>query len=87
MKTTILRFLFIAFICTPLLQAQTLTKIAQIDGGAVRSMCSNTFGDLYCAALNQVYRSIDQGQSWQKQTSPVDSVVNLQLAAANDENS
>ena len=68
-------------------RAQAVTKIAQIDGGAVSSLCSNKFGDLYCSALNQVYRSIDQGQSWQKQKSPVDSLINIQLVAPNDQNS
>lgn len=68
-------------------RAQAVTKIAQIDGGAVSSLCSNKFGDLYCSALNQVYRSIDQGQSWQKQKSPVDSLINIQLLASNDQNS
>ena len=69
------------------MSAQQLTKIAQIDGGSVSSLCANKFGDLYCSALNQVYRSIDQGQSWQKQKSPLDTVTDLQLVASNDENS
>lgn len=67
--------------------AQTPVKIAQIDGGSISSLCSNKFGDLYCSALNQVYRSIDQGQSWQKQMSPIDTLVDVQLVAPNDENS
>ncbi len=67
-------------------QAQDWIKIAQKDGGAVTSLTSNKYGDLYCAAMNQVYRSVDQGQSWQKRNTPIDSVLNIQLFASCDSN-
>ncbi len=66
--------------------AQQWIKLAQKDGGAVSTLTANKFGDLYCTALNQVYRSVDQGQSWQKLKTPINDVLSVQVYATTDSN-
>ncbi len=86
MKTRLV--VFLALICSTTAYAQLgWYKIAQKDGGSVNSLVSNSFGDLYCAALNQVYRSVDQGLSWQKLTNPTDTLQAIQLRTSKDSNS
>ncbi len=84
MKTIIT--LLCAFALSASVGAQDWQKIAQKDGGAVTVLTSNKYGDLYCAAINQVYRSVDQGQFWQKRKTPIDSLVNVQIYTSCDSN-